>query len=743
LSKEIWLGPVLGNNRERLLERCAEYLARGEAQRLLYIAASHPLLDLVTEKLLDGKSAHGVWGEFPVYLFRGLVRRIVSEARPSVRAGEDSTSSLTAGLLPRVPIDREDLPLRRSLISQIIKQLNSAGRLRGMRTLAHRDGCVNTIATLIGELQRAGKTAEDFRKVVQERDADTEVQSPKPKAQSPAAKNQISDYKLTGPRPQLDFDRDVALIYETYAQTLDRFGLTDEDAEQLRALRALQQELETEAGRLASLKEVDLLVLDGFFDFTPVQGEILRCLIPQVPNVIVNLNHDAQNEEIFRPFQSTIDHLQAIAPFEITTSGDLAPVNESLRPLRARLFNVAQGRNPTVREGADSVGASDEESGQPQSRPVGTALQLFECADREIEIRAIAKEIKRLIIDDNYQLSEIALVVRERAAYADTIARVFAAESIPCNLDRRIEATEVPAVRACGKLFQLLKDTHDQVKNPKASDVAHLIKTDYFRVSDQNLEELTKLFDAKYAHLLDDASKPNESNDKLRASLSIGRWRSDDMENVLAYVGSELRIDGWIDRALKLIRVFPSPEAAQSLIAGDEPEDAAAAAEDEAAPPEDGAVMDRRKKPTPIHPAAIAWTVLIMRHVQHLLSAMPETGTVEELRLALMILLDQLQFSNQVNVPFNRRSGAGDIPQATLDVRGRESLRRAIVAAVRSFNYATAVVSDLQPVAQTSVCDPPSQSPQTEVCAPAGPRLRASRCPTSPCRRSSMKSNVV
>ena len=77
------------------------------------------------------------------------------------------------------------LPLRRSLISQIIKQLNAAGRLSGMKSLANRDGCVNTIATLIGELQRAGKTADDFRKVVAERDADAQVQSPKSKAQSP------------------------------------------------------------------------------------------------------------------------------------------------------------------------------------------------------------------------------------------------------------------------------------------------------------------------------------------------------------------------------------------------------------------------------------------------------------------------------------------------------------------------------------------------------------------------------
>ena len=100
MSKEIWLGPVLGNNRERLLRRCAEYLARQETQRLLYIAASHPLLDLVTEKLLDGNNAHGVWGEFPVYLFRGLVRGIVSEARTSGRATWSGGSEFFTAALP-------------------------------------------------------------------------------------------------------------------------------------------------------------------------------------------------------------------------------------------------------------------------------------------------------------------------------------------------------------------------------------------------------------------------------------------------------------------------------------------------------------------------------------------------------------------------------------------------------------------------------------------------------------------
>jgi ATP-dependent helicase/DNAse subunit B len=674
VAREIWLSPVLGDNRERLLARCAEYLARGQAERLLYITASHPLLDLVTEKLLNGDNARGVWGEFPVYLFRGFVRRILGEA---------------IGLPQRTPIDREELPLRKSLISQIIKQLSAAGSLTAIRPLANRDGCVNTIASLLGELQRAGKTAEEFARAVEERQQESNL--------VPSSNSQVQS-----PKSQIDFDREVALIYEKYVAALDQNGLTEEDADQLRALQFMRGDVaqvvnlrspdqKPEGSQINNLRysipwldRIELLVLDGFFDFTPVQGEILKYLIPRIPNVIVNVNHDEQNPQIFQPFASTLEHLQSIAAFEIEKGGE--SISEATRgqALRTKLFNVAQVANL---RSADS----EEEEEEPQINNL--RYTLLECSDRELEIRSIAKEIKRLVLAQAYRLSEIALVVRERAAYADTIVRVFADEGIPCNLERRVEANDVPAIRACGKLFQLLQNTHEDTANPKASEIAHLIKTNYFRASNESLEQLAQHFEQKYSSLLDDSPQQPGSNDKLRASLGIGRWKPDDLENVIAYVGSELRINAWTDRAQRLIRMFPSADDAQKLISGVEVEDSAATAEDEA-PQEDEAVIDRRKRPAPVHPAAIAWTILVMRHLQHLLSAMPEASTLDELPRTLMTLLDHLQFSNQVNIPFENKAEVTDIPQATLDVRGRESLRRAIAAAVRSFEYASDVVSE-------------------------------------------------
>src|SRR5258705_3046610 len=78
-----------------------------------------------------------------------------------------------------------------------------------------------------------------------------------------------------------------------------------------------------------------------------------------------------------------------------------------------------------------------------------------------------------------------------------------------------VEAVNPPAIRACGKLFQLLRETtREHVRNPKASELAHLVKTGYFRVSANALPELTKVFDAQYAALLE----KNETRSSARNS---------------------------------------------------------------------------------------------------------------------------------------------------------------------------------------------------------------------------------
>src|SRR3989440_1229756 len=124
-------------------------------------------------------------------------------------------------------------------------------------------------------------------------------------------------------------------------------------------------------------------------------------------------------------------------------------------------------------------------------------IRYFECGDRDTEIRAIAKEIKRLVLREGYSLADVALVVRQRASYAETIARVMREEALPCNLQWRIDANDIPGLRAALKLFVILEQlSTEEAAAPRISDLADLIKSEYFRLNEKDLSALSSRFDA-------------------------------------------------------------------------------------------------------------------------------------------------------------------------------------------------------------------------------------------------------
>ena len=668
MSKEIWLGPLLGDNRSRLIARCAELVAEGKSDEFLYLAASHPLLELVTEQILDGAKNPGLWGELPVYLFRGFVRRILSTAV------DDETG---ASFPPRIPIDREELPLKGSLISQILKRLVEEKKLKAIGPLAAREGCVNTIVTLIGEIQRAGKTPDELAAIVMKRIEDFGekggyVGLPLQKLKgSPAQSIPV----------QIDFDKEVALIYSAYCDLLERNTLTEDDMDGLRALKVLRGELDGQKLQIPSLRDVKLLVLDGFFDFTPAQGEMLKLLIPQIPEVIVNLNNDKRNPEIFKPFDETINQLRAIADFDVKHTSSTSPTRGALSLLREKLFNPS-----VVNQQLASEPEEEDTDANTQSE-----IRYFDCTDRETEIRTVAKEIKRLVLLENYKLSNIALVVRERASYAETIARVMREESLPCNLDRRITAREIPAARAVLKLLSVLDDqAREESSVLKMPQLADQIKSGYFRLPPEEIDALATEFEEKFSHLLREDETIDAGREvRRKRDFGVGRWDADALENVIAYVGGELRLVDWLQRCRKLIEELPTAEATKELLNIDSAEtssddDAEAQMEDaETIQPEDKHIEKKRRPQRDVHPGAIAWAALVIKSFAARIQAVPREGPPAELRTALMKLLDQFQFREQVTRPV-RSIEDDELPRATLDLHALEALRRALLAAVKS-----------------------------------------------------------
>ena len=640
---EIWLSPLLGNNRTLLIERCGDLVATEQSASFIYLAASHPLLEVVTQQILDRSKRSGVWGEIPVYLFRGFAQRIISSA----------VDDVGRGMPPRIPIDRDELPLKRSLVSQILMRLLAQGKLQAFAPLATREGCVNTVTTLLGELQRAARTPAELAEIVAARVFDQQ-------------------------KPN-EFDAEVSLIYSTYADLLNRNQLTEEDADQLRALSVLRGELDGQHVQIPWLDNVKLLIIDGFFDFTPVQGEILRHLIPRIPQTIVNLNHDDRNPEIFVPFQETIGQLQSVAKFELKQANDYLPTHGVLSGLRLNLFNSLVSGEPV----ADRL----------------REIRYLECGDRDIEIRTIAREVKRLVLTEQYDLADIAVVVREPAAYANTIARVMREESVPCNLELRIDSTDVPANRAALKLIALLEAiASDDPTAMRIAELADLIKSEYFRLEDAELQVLNEQFHSEHLGLLraDLPLLTREAVEPFKIRHRIGMWDADALENAFAYVGGELQVNAWLARAQKLIANLPQAEATKELLnldlgAHDRDRDIADNVENaETAKLEEKGVERKRRPSRDIHPAALAWTSLVIKRFAELVQAVPRVGKPRELRVELMRLLGRLGFREQIVEPTKTSNDDQELPQVMLNLNAMESIRRALVAAVRGIEITSA-----------------------------------------------------
>jgi ATP-dependent helicase/DNAse subunit B len=638
---EIWLGPLLNDNRALLIERCAKFLANNQSDAFIYLAASYPLLERVTQELLDGQRTRGVWGELPVYLFRGLVRRVLYSA-----VDENGNS-----LPPRIPIDRDELPLKRSLVSQLLLQLLANDQLKAFAPLATREGCINSISTLLGEIQRAARTPAELADILNSRARDLE-------------KGNGTTRGIT----QLDFDKEISLIYSAYTELLDGNLFTEEDAEQLRALWILRGMIDGHWVKAPWLSNVQLMVIDGFFDFTPVQGEILRQLIPLLPQTIVNLNHDDTNPEIFAPFQETIGQFESIAKFDQVHSRDYIATGGILAELRENLFNP--------------LTSSDEVSEDPEA--LVREIRYLECGDRDTEIRTIAREVKRLVLTESYDLAEIALVVRQRATYGPTITRVMLEESLPCNLELRIDAGDVPANRAALKLLSLLEGlSTEDPQMTRIAEIADLIKSEYFRLSDAEMSVLSKRFDGEHSDLLD-------NNLNLKTRYRIGFWDADSLENAFAYVGSELSVSAWLARAHKLYTDLPGATATKELLnidagAHDRDRDIADNVENaEIVKLDDKGVEKKRRPSRDVHPAALAWTALVVQRFSELLQSVPREGKPTQLRGELMRLLDRLGFRDQIAEPAKHSTDEKQLPQVMLNFNALEGLRRAFVAAIKS-----------------------------------------------------------
>lgn len=227
------------------------------------------------------------------------------------------------------------------------------------------------------------------------------------------------------PGPEGDKLRDLGLIFGEYDALTAQTALDPRD----RLTRA------AEKLRLCRWAEGKDLWLDGFTDFTPQQGELLRLLMAQGRSMTVTLTCDHLEEDeggtgIFSPARRTANTLLRLAR------------EEGLSCEVEHLVGHSAGKaEPLIR--LERALFAEEE---PAAAPCGGAVELFQASALRSEVEWTAARILRLVREEGYRFRDIGVAARNYGAYRDLVESVFGRYGVPMFSSAMTDILEKPVL---------------------------------------------------------------------------------------------------------------------------------------------------------------------------------------------------------------------------------------------------------------------------------------------------------
>ncbi len=293
---------------------------------------------------------------------------------------------------------------QRTLLRRIIERRRSAGDFTHFGPIAGSTGFLDLVQSFIAELKRAETWPEVFREACAARGASRR-------------------------------DRELALVYEEYQRELLNRRWFDAEGRFWWAREKLRQ------GEWGAFGSLDLVVVDGFDDFNQTQYEILGLLSDRAQRMVLSL-----------PMESPLVRGDLFAKTlfvkqELARHAELKPAaSDSVNPVASEVATPAAFRQ-----------IARHLFGNPRTVPVQSdsqGVEIVAVAGQRGEVRWLAARIKRLLLD-NVPASDIVVVLRDVAEYADLIGQIFPASGIPTAVDHSPALFESPVVRVVLRLLEL------------------------------------------------------------------------------------------------------------------------------------------------------------------------------------------------------------------------------------------------------------------------------------------------
>ena len=295
---------------------------------------------------------------------------------------------------PRQPMN---LIERDRVLRFVIAELAQAGQLRYFGETAEMPGLINALGSFIEELWRSHTSPEMFSRVA-------------------AARR--------------DKDRDIARVFTRYAEALESLRASDAESAGPAALSAIEQASEPH-------RWLSLIAVEGFDFLTALQVRLLTALAARGVEVLVSL---------------TYDEARAIHYWQRPTIARLRAAGANFIPYETKPHNAIQAAATSLMTERETMPSG---SGSLKNQTPNGEIKIVSAPDRAAEVRSVAREIKRLAVEQRIPLNETTIVCRSLSQYANHLERIFDECAIPLIIDTRLAVMENPAVAAVLRLFGL------------------------------------------------------------------------------------------------------------------------------------------------------------------------------------------------------------------------------------------------------------------------------------------------
>ncbi len=240
---------------------------------------------------------------------------------------------------------------------------------------------------------------------------------------------------------------DVKLLYEAFEDRMAGSYITAEE---------LLEELCRHVDESALLRDA-VLAFDGFTGFTPIQNKLLRRLLPKAETVFVTVTVDGKEDfftkgpmyELFYLSRKTIASLAGIAKDAGCRIMDPIVLDRSrFGRERASLDFLEDHLYRRGRRGRAVF------SGTPGE------ISLHMARDPLEETSFAAREIWRLVTEENWHYGDIAVITGDLGQYANPARRIFGRYGIPCFIDETRKVLLNPALEYVKAALEVAKQNY-------------------------------------------------------------------------------------------------------------------------------------------------------------------------------------------------------------------------------------------------------------------------------------------